>query len=88
MSRTLILAAETPLAVGTANTTTVNNATVVRILNDSGSAVVVHVSDSTLAGIGSFTMLNNTLEFIEKNGSDFIHVIGGAVKVSKVGFTA
>lgn len=87
-SRTLILSPETPLAAGIGNTTTVNNATVVRVLNDSGGTVVVHRRDSSMTGIGSVSMLNNTVEFIEKDGSDFVYVIGGTVKVTRVGFTA
>jgi hypothetical protein len=87
MARTLILAAETPLAAGIGNSTSVGNATVVRVLNDSGSTVVLHVQDSSFSGIGSITMLNNTSELIEKKASDIIYGIGGALKVAKVGFT-
>ena len=58
MSRTLILAGESNLAAGIGNSTTVGSATVVRVLNDSGSTVVVHLQDSSFSGIGSFTMLD------------------------------
>jgi hypothetical protein len=87
MARTLILSNETPVAGGIGNSTTVSNATVVRVLNDSGGAVVLYVQDSSFSGIGSITMLNNTSELIEKKASDLIYSIGGTIKVTKVGFT-
>ena len=75
------------VAAGAGNSTTVDNATVVRVLNASGSTVQIIVQDSAFAGIGSFTMLNNTSEMVEKKASDLIHSTGGLVRLAKVGFT-
>lgn len=87
MSRILVLGNEITAAAGIANSTTVNNATVVRVVNASGSAVQIILQDSSFVGVGSFTMLNNTTELVEKKGSDLIHSTGGLVRLAKVGFT-
>ena len=86
MSRILPLGEKAALAVGVGNSTTVGNATVVRVLSTGGAAVVVR-TDSSGAIIGSFTTLNNSAELVEKNASDFIYVTTNPVEVSKVGFT-
>lgn len=86
MTRILPLGEKASLAVGTGNSTTVGNATVVRVLSTAGAAVVVRTeNDGTV--IGSFTTLNNSVDLVEKNASDKIYVTGNAVEVSKVGFT-
>ncbi len=86
MTRILPLGEKASLAVGTGNSTTVDNATVVRVLSTAGAAVVVRTeNDGTV--IGSFTTLNNSVDLVEKNASDKIYVTGTAVEVSKVGFT-
>ena len=54
MTRILPLGEKASLAVGTGNSTTVGNATVVRVLSTAGAAVVVRTeNDGTV--IGSFT---------------------------------
>ena len=88
MARLLVLGDEITVAAGAGNSTTVDNATVVRVLNASGSTVQIIVQDSSFTGIGSFTMLNNTSELVEKKASDLIHSTGGLVRLAKVGFTA
>ena len=86
MTRILPLGEFASLAVGTGNSTTVDNATVVRVLSNAGAALVVRTeNDGTV--IGSFTTLNNSVDLVEKNASDKIYVTGNAVQVSKVGFT-
>ena len=86
MTRILLIGEKASLAVGTGNSTTVGNATVVRVLSTAGAAVVVRTeNDGTV--IGSFTTLNNSVDLVEKNASDKIYVTGNAVEVSKVGFT-
>ena len=85
-SRILPLAEKASLTAGSSNATTVSNATVVRILATSGN-VVVFRTDSSNAIIGSFTLLNNTSELVEKNSTDKIYVTGANVEVAKVGFT-
>ena len=86
MTRILPLAEFASLAVGSANATDVDKATVVRVLSNAGAAVVVR-TDSSDNVIGSFTTLNNTADLVEKDASDKIYVTGNAVQVSKVGFT-
>ncbi|WJZ47983.1 hypothetical protein [Synechococcus phage DSL-LC03] len=78
---------EINLAAGIGNSTTVNSATLIRVVNSSGGSVVIRLQNSEFTGIASITMLNNTTEIIEKTGSDLIHVLGGTVQVAKVGFT-
>lgn len=87
MSRLLVLGGEIAIAAGAANSTTVNSATVVRVMNNSGSTVQVYLQDSSFSGIGSFTMLTNTTELVEKKGSDLIYGTGGVLRLVKVGFT-
>ena len=86
MSRILPLGQKATLAAGSGNATTVDNATVVRVLSNAGAAVVVR-TDSSNVIIGSFTTVNGTADLVEKNASDKIYVTGNAVEVSKVGFT-
>ena len=86
MTRILPLDEFAALAVGSANATDVDKATVVRVLSNAGAAVVVR-TDSSDNVIGSFTTLNDTADLVEKNASDKIYVTGNAVEVSKVGFT-
>ena len=87
MSRLLVKGTEADLTAGNSNATTCGSATVVRILNVSGSTVVVTVRDSTESIIGSFSMINNTSEIIEKNPTDEIFGTGGALKFTKLGYT-
>ena len=85
-SRILPLAEKASLTAGAGNATTVSNATVVRVLATSGTAVVVR-TDSNDNVIGSFTLLSNTSELVEKYPADKLYVTGSSVEVSKVGFT-
>tara|TARA_B100001094_G_scaffold64233_1_gene60255 strand:+ start:2480 stop:2743 length:264 start_codon:yes stop_codon:yes gene_type:complete len=86
MTRILPLAAKAALAAGSGNATTVDKATVVRVLSNAGAAIVVR-TDSDNNVIGSFTTVNGTADLVEKNATDKIYVTGNAVEVSKVGFT-
>ena len=86
MTRILPLGEFASLAVGTGNSTTVDNATVVRVLSNAGAALVVR-TDSDDNIIGSFTSVSGAADLVEKNASDKIYVTGNAVEVSKVGFT-
>ena len=85
-TRILPVGAEAPLAAGSGNATNVGGATVVRVLATAGS-VVVFRTDEDDGAIGSFTMMNNTAEMVEKYHSDKIYVTGAAVEVSAVGYT-
>tara|TARA_R100000005_G_C4839688_1_gene111769 strand:- start:153 stop:422 length:270 start_codon:yes stop_codon:yes gene_type:complete len=85
-TRILPLAEKVSLTAGSNNATTVSNATVVRVLASSGPVVVVR-TDSSNSIIGSFTMLANTSELVEKYPTDKLYVTGGNAEVAKVGFT-
>ena len=86
MARILPVGEKVSLATGSGQATTVGNATVVRIVATAGNAVVVR-TDSADAVIGSFTQLNNTVEYVEKQQKDKIYVTGSAVEISAVGYT-
>jgi hypothetical protein len=90
MSRTIILAGEESITAGVGNSSTVGNATVVRVFNDSGSDLTITVTDPTgdnsFSGVGSISMPDNHVEYIEKPASYTIY--GSAnFKAAKVGFT-
>jgi len=86
MARILPVGVKASLATGSGQATTVGNATVVRIVATSGNAVVIR-TDSSDNIIGSFTQLNNTVEYVEKYAPDKIYVTGSAVEISAVGYT-
>ena len=86
MARILPVGEKVALAAGSANKTTVGNSTVIRIVATAGNVVVVR-TDSSDNIIGSFTQLNNTVEYVEKYAPDKIYVTGNAVEISAVGYT-
>jgi hypothetical protein len=91
MARINLKGNEVDIAAGIGNSSAVDNATLVRVLNPSGTATVVHVTDPTGAnaysGIGSFTLQGNAVEYVEKQPA---YTIFGeaAIKAVKVGFAA
>jgi len=87
MARILPLGAEVTLTAGASNASTFGSATVVRILNDSGSAVLITRRDSNAQVLGSFTIADGGSELVEKNPTDDLFGTGGNVKVAKVGYT-
>ncbi len=86
MARVLPVGQKVALATGSGQATNLSNSTVVRIVATSGNAVVFR-TDSSGNIIGSFTQLNNTVEYVEKQQYDKIYVTGSAVEISAVGFT-
>ena len=78
---------EADLAAGIGNSTSVGNASVVRITNTSGATVVVGLQTSGFVGFSTFTMLQNTSDIVVKRPDDLVHVTGGAVRVVKIAFT-
>jgi len=86
MARILPVGEKVALAAGSSNKTTVGNSTVIRIVATAGNVVVVR-TDSSDNIIGSFTQLNNTVEYVEKYAPDKIYVTGNAVEISAVGYT-
>ena len=77
-----------PNTVGAA--TSFSEATVVRLANPSANDRVVTVAENNgvSATIGTFTILADTTELLEKNPSDVVFVNAGTdVLGAKVGFT-
>ena len=77
-----------PNTVGTASS--FSEATVVRLANpsDNDRVVSVHENNTGISTIGSFTILANTTELLEKNHTDVVFVSAGTdVLGAKVGFT-
>ena len=85
-TRILPVGVEASLTAGSGNATNVGGATVVRVLATSGSVVVFRTDEQDVA-IGSYTMMNNTAEMVEKYHSDKIYVTGATVKIASVGNT-
>lgn len=76
-----------PLSAQVTVTTAVNlnGATLMRVLNTSGSTVKVSITDGGSTTHASFSMLNNTVEYVKKNPQDFI-ACSKPCLVTKVGF--
>ena len=88
MARTLLLADEIALPTTTGTATSFSAATVVRLVNTTGTAAVINVVETQSGtGIGSFTMLGNTTELLEKNATYCVYSSAATVKGTKVGFT-
>ena len=88
MARTLLLGDEIALPVNTGTATSFSSATVVRLVNTtSSSAVITVVETQSGTGIGSFTMLGDTTELLEKNASYCVFASATTVRGTKVGFT-
>ena len=88
MARTLLLADEIAVPGSTGAATSFSRATVVRLVNNNNSAAVVSVVETQGGtGVGSFTMLGNTVEYLEKQASYCVFAVGGTVSGTKVGFT-
>ena len=79
---------EVTLGTSAGTATSVNGATVLRLVNVSGATRKVTVVDKATGGIGigSFSMPNNTTETVEKLAADLIFA-DGAVLATQVGFT-
>ena len=88
MSRTLLIGSGAEVSLNSA--TTLDNATVVRVINLTGSDATVSVAKSTSTGYAStatVTLPDDRVEFFEKGPQDIISASGANVKGFKVGFT-
>jgi len=86
--RTLLTGTGSEVSLNTAST--VDSATVVRVVNLSGSDATVSVAKSTTSGYAStatVTLPDNTIEIFEKGAQDVISASAATVKGFKVGFT-
>lgn len=88
MYRTLLTGSGSEVALNSA--TTLDNATVVRVVNLSGADATVSVAKSTTTGYAStatVTLPDDRVEFFEKGPKDQISASSADVKGFKVGFT-
>ena len=87
---TLLLGDEVSVGAGAGSSTTVGDATLVRIYNSHTGVNVITVTDPTAAngysGVGSFTVHQNHVEYVQKQPGYTIHG-SAAFKAVKVGFT-
>lgn len=87
MSRTKLISSEVGLAVST----TLDNATVIRVYNGVAGVATVSIAKSTSAGYANtatVTLPQGHVEFFEKGGDDIIWSSNNSVVGAKVGFTA
>ena len=86
--RTLLVGTGNEVALNSA--TNLNNATVVRVVNLSGSDATVSIAKSSTGGYistATVTLPDDRVEFFEKGGQDIISASSSNVKGMKVGFT-
>jgi len=87
-TRTLLIGVGTEVALDSG--TTLDNATVVRVFNNSGADATVSVAKSTTTGYAStatVTLPADRVEFFEKGPNDQISASASTVVGFKVGFT-
>jgi hypothetical protein len=87
-SRTLLIGVGTEVALN--SPTTLDNATVVRVVNNSGGSATVSVAKSTSVGYAdtaTVTLPQDAVEFFQKNAQDTISGSAATVLGFKVGFT-
>jgi len=87
MARTLLIGDEIAIPTVVGSATSFENATVVRIVNVSGSDATVGLS--TMVGAAttvSMTIPNGTVEYLEKKSYHVVYATG-SLRGAKVGFT-
>ena len=86
---TLIKGTEAACGTDAAGASTFGSATAVRLVNTTGTARVVtiinEVGGSTT--IGTFTLLGNTKEVVEKRSTEAIYAAHASVRGAAVGYT-
>ena len=88
MARTLLVGTGAEVALNTAST--VDNATVVRVFNNSGADATVSVAKTSAGGYistATVTLPADRIEFFEKGAQDVISASATTVVGFKVGFT-
>ena len=86
---TNVKTAQAACGTDAAGASTFSSATVVRLINTTATARVVTVVDSVGGSTtsGSFTLLGNTVEFVEKKSTEAIYAADASVLGAKVGYT-
>ncbi len=87
MTRTLVTGSEAACGVDAANASTFGSATVVRLVNTTSTARVVTVA-TAVGGttVGTFTLLGNTVEFVDKKPTQAIFAAHATVLGTSVGY--
>ena len=87
MTRTLVTGTEAACGVDAANASTFGSATVVRLVNTTSTARVVTVAASVGGStVGTFTLLGNTAEFVDKKPTQAIFAAHASVLGTSVGY--
>ena len=87
MARTLIIGDEIAIPTTAGTATSLEQATVVRVVNVSGSVATVGVSTLVGATGKMITVPDGKVEYIEKKPNEVVYG-SGTIRGSKVGFTA
>ena len=85
---TNVKGAQAACGTDAAGSSTFGSATVVRLVNNGGTARLVSVIDSVGGSttIGTFTMPGNTVEFVEKKTTEAIFAAHASVLGTSVGY--
>lgn len=87
MQRTKIIESEVGTGTSVGSATNINNATCVRLHNNTTGIVTVGIATEVSAASSiEFSMPGNSIEFLEKLPSEVIYT-SISIKASKVGFT-
>ena len=86
-SRTLVTGSEAAGGTDAAGASTFGSATVVRLVNTTSTARVVTVA-TAVGGttVGTFTLLGNTVEFVDKKPTQAIFAAHASVLGTSVGY--
>ena len=87
MARTLIIGNEIAVPTAAGSATSLEQATVVRVVNVSGSSGTIGVSTIVGAATTNFiTVPNGTVEYVEKKPNEVVYGTG-TLRGTKVGYT-
>ena len=87
MTRTLVTGIEAACGTDAANASTFGSATVVRLVNTTSTARVVTVATAVGGStVGTFTILGNTVEFVDKKSTEAIFAAHASVLGTSVGY--
>jgi hypothetical protein len=88
MQRTKIIANEVAMPTTAGAASSISEATCVRLFNGSGASATVSISTVVGAALTStFTMPDQSVEFLQKASTDVIFASSASVKATKVGLT-
>jgi hypothetical protein len=88
MQRTKIISTEVAMPTAAGSASSISNSTCVRLYNGSGAAATISLTTSVGAGdTVTFTMPNDSVEFLQKLSTDVIWSSSASVKAAKVGLT-